>query len=282
MWLRRQYIKGYNSAMTEFVDIHLHLQDKLYLGQLEEVLGRAAMENVVRMVCNATSQNDWYDVIALADRFKQITPFLGVHPMYLKDRSVDWIDALAAALDKVPAGIGEIGLDRRPNAPDHADQQEVFLAQMKLAALRELPVTIHCVQAWGWMTELIRDLPELPPRMLFHSYAGPTDFIKEFAHTGAYFSFGGVVLDQKHIKSRGALKAVPLDRLVLETDSPDLIAPEPYRKYCLQINERYIRNEPANVPMVYKGVAEILNMDQDELAQKVFENAGRFLAGTGG
>ncbi|OHB44462.1 MAG: hypothetical protein A2178_02355 [Planctomycetes bacterium GWC2_49_10] len=267
--------------MAEYVDMHVHLQDKLYLNQLEDILERAAQEYVVRMVCNATSQKDWDEVIALADRHKQITPFLGVHPMYLKGRSADWLAALAAVLDKTPAGIGEIGLDRRPNAPDHADQQEVFLAQMKLAALRNLPVTIHCVRAWGWITEMLRDLPNLPPRMLFHSYAGPTDFIKEFVPAGAYFSFGGVALDQKHIKTRDALKAVPLNRLLLETDSPDLIAPEPYRKYYQQITERYLRNEPANVPMVYKGVAEILNMDQDELARKVFENASRFLTGTG-
>jgi len=196
----------------------------------------------------------------------------------LQGRSKDWSAKLENILEHAP-GVGEIGLDRRDKAPEEAEQEEVFCIQMDIAARKKLAVTIHCVRAWGWMHDVLQKIKHLPDRMLFHSYAGPVDFIKILSAQGGYFSFNGVVLDSKHRRSREAIHAVPKDRLLLETDSPDLIAPVPYRLYAKPINERFTRNEPANLECIYKGVAQLLGIDQNKLEKQIFENTKSFLAG---
>jgi len=262
----------------EMVDMHVHLQDEMYEGEVREVMSRARGQGVGLMVCNATSQRDWQEVLGLAKEYAEIVPFLGVHPMYLAARSVDWLEQLEEITGHNRCGIGEIGLDRREGAGDEGEQEEIFISQMEIAAKLDLPVTIHCVKAWGRMMELLGKIRR-PRRMLFHAFSGSAALVKELTELGGYFSFAATVLDERHRRSREALASLNLNRLMLETDSPDLIGPEGKRLYFKAVSERFLRNEPANVALVYKGTAELLGVAENELKERVYENARRFLAG---
>jgi TatD DNase family protein len=229
------------------------------------------------MWCNGTAEDDWQDVLDLATAHTDILPFFGLHPWFVKDRSPDWLTNLRSFLDAVPSAIGEIGLDRHIQDRDEAAQEEVFRAQLALAVDRELPVTIHCLKAWGWLLDVLADIPSLPP-MLIHAYGGSAEVVQPLTTMGAYFSFGGSVLGQNHLRARAALQAVPLDRLLIETDAPALLPPEPYRPHALETadGERY--NEPANLPAIAEGVAELLRVSSGSLIAITAENAARLTA----
>src|SRR5512136_1307355 len=123
-------------------DAHNHLQDPRLAPHLAAVLDEAAREGVLRMVVNGSSEEDWPAVLTLARQCPQVIPSFGYHPWYVKERSVDWQNALRRALAEMPAGVGEIGLDRWVKGHDLPDQEEVFVWQLRLAAERNLPVSI--------------------------------------------------------------------------------------------------------------------------------------------
>jgi TatD DNase family protein len=168
--------------------------------------------------------------------------------------------------------VGEIGLDRwKPDLP-YEPQEEVFLAQLGVAAERNLPVSIHCLQAWGRLHELLRNHP-LPARgLVLHSFGGPTEMIPAFAKLGAYFSFPGYYLHERKLRQRETFKQVPRDRLLIETDAPDQLLPEGRNCFPLTGTDGKALNHPANLPAVYLGLAEILGEKVESLATRVEEN----------
>ncbi len=101
------------------------------------------------MVVNGSCEEDWPEVLKLAREFPQVLPSFGYHPWYVKERTPQWQAELARFLDSVPSAVGEIGLDRWIKDCDLALQEEMFVFQLRLAAERGLPVSIHCLQAWG-------------------------------------------------------------------------------------------------------------------------------------
>lgn len=263
------------------IDAHNHLQEEVLVPYVDGVVQRARRAGVGEMWCNGTAEDDWQAVLDLARAHPGIVPFFGLHPWFVKERSPDWLAELERFLDSAPSGVGEIGLDRMVTGADEPAQEEVFRAQVELARRRGLPVTIHCLKAWGWMLEVLRDLgPSLPP-MLIHAYSGAAELIQPLTRLGAYFSFAGSVLDERHLRARAALQTVPLDRLLLETDAPALLPPEPHRQYVLVIDDQTY-NEPANLPAIVEGVAGLLEMPACRLADLTAENAARFRKGAGG
>src|SRR5262249_17806552 len=143
-------------------------------------------EGIVRMVVNGACESDWPQVLALARRNKMVLPSFGYHPWYLHERTSDWLKNLGQFLDQVLSAVGEIGLDRwKPDLP-YEHQEEVFLAQLKFAAERNLPASIHCLQAWGRLHDLLRDHPRPACGFVLHSFGGPAEMILAFAKLGAY------------------------------------------------------------------------------------------------
>ena len=110
---------------------------------------------------------------------------------------------------------------------------------------------------------------------MLHSFGGPVEMIPVFAKLGAYFSFPGYFLQQRKLKQREAFKAVPADRLLIETDAPDQLLPEDKNRYPLVGMDGKPLNHPANLPAVYAGLAEFLGEKLDSLAARVAENFQR-------
>lgn len=263
----------------KFFDAHNHLQDDRFGGRQAELLAACEKAGVARMVVNGACEADWPQVLELARRDKTVLPSFGYHPWYLHERTAGWLNNLQTFLDKIPSAVGEIGLDRwKPGLP-YAGQEEAFLAQLHLAARRNLPVSIHCLQAWGRMLELLQENPRPLRGLVLHSYGGPAEMIPAFAKLGAYFSFPGYFLQDRKIRQRGTFKKVPPDRLLIETDAPDQPLPPGRISSPLAGSDGRPLNHPANLPAVYAGLAEVLDETVESLAVRVGENFQRVFGG---
>lgn len=253
-------------------DAHNHLQDDRFAGRQAELLAACAEAGVVRMVVNGACESDWPQVHALARQYQAVWPSFGYHPWYVSERTPDWLRQLETFLDCIPGAVGEIGLDRwKPDLP-YAHQEEVFLAQLQLAAARNLPVSIHCLQTWGRLHELLRDHPRPARGLVLHSFGGPVEMVPALAKLGAHFSFPGYFLHEHKLRQREAFKRVPPDRLLLETDAPDQLLPENRNRHPLADAEGKPLNHPANILAVYEGLAEFLGEKMESLAARVEEN----------
>lgn len=260
-------------------DAHNHLQDERFAGQAEAVLADCARVGVRRMVVNGACEEDWPEVLALARAYPMVLPSFGYHPWYLHERTTDWRSRLIEFLDAVPSAVGEIGLDRwKPGLP-YAGQEEIFLAQLSLAAERNLPVSIHCLQTWGRLLELLQQHPRPHCGWVLHSFGGPAEMIPAFARLGAYFSFPGYFLHQRKERQREAFRQVPADRLLVETDAPDQPLPAERVQFAFPADQPSTLNHPANLAAVYAGLAELRAEPMASLVAQVEQNFQRVFGG---
>lgn len=255
-----------------FYDAHNHLQDERFGGRQSELIAVCEKIGVTRMVVNGACESDWAQVLALARENKLVLPSFGCHPWYVHERTPDWLKNLEKYLDAVPAAIGEIGLDRWKPDLSYEPQEEVFLVQLRLAAERNLPVSIHCLQAWGRLHELLCKNPRPACGLVLHSYGGSAEMVPALAKLGAYFSFPGYYLHERKLRQRETFKQVPSDRLLIETDAPDQLLPEEKNQFPLAGADGQPLNHPANLPAVYSGLAEVLGETMGSLAARVEEN----------
>jgi TatD DNase family protein len=126
-----------------FFDAHNHLQDERFGDRQAELLAAAKAAGVARMVVNGSCEADWPQVLELARGEPAVAPSFGYHPWYVHARSANWEARLSRCLDAVPGGVGEIGLDRWKRDLPYANQEEVFVAQLRIAAHRNIPASIN-------------------------------------------------------------------------------------------------------------------------------------------
>lgn len=254
-----------------FFDAHNHLHDPSLAPHLSQVLETLERMDVVAVV-NGTIDSDWEQVTLLARDHPWVIPSFGIHPWRVKERAENWEDLLRKSLDKCGA-VGEIGLDRWKEGYDFPDQEAVFRTQLRIAADRNLPATIHCLRAWGPLWEIIRTEPVPACGFLLHAYGGPPEMIEGFARRGAYFSFNGYFLAEPRHKKRETFLQVPLDRLLVESDAPAMPLPPDLNRHPLpDMADGAPVNHPANVVVAYEGLAKLRGMEIDDLAQAVEEN----------
>ena len=262
-----------------FFDAHNHLQDDRFAGRQNELLAAGEKAGVARMVVNGACESDWPRVLDLARESKIVLPSFGYHPWYLEERTPDWQKELEKFLNAAPSAVGEIGLDRWKPDLSYADQEEVFNTQLQIAAERNLPVSIHCLQAWGRLLELLQNNPRPARGCVLHSFGGPAEMIPAFAKLGARFSFPGYFLQERKLKQRETFRQVPADRLLIETDAPDQVLPEGKLLFPLADENGKPLNHPANLPAVYAGLAGFLGEKTEALAARVEENFLRVFGG---
>jgi TatD DNase family protein len=261
-------------------DAHNHLQDKRFGNGQAELLECCRQAGVRRMVVNGACEADWPAVLALARQSPLVLPSFGYHPWYIHERTTGWLAGLVRFLDAMPSAVGEIGLDRwKPELP-YAGQEEVFAAQLRLAAERNLPVSIHCLRAWGRLLELLQAGP-LPARgFLLHSYGGPLELVKPLARLGAYFSFPGYYAHERKARQRDTFRHIPADRLLIETDAPDQRLPEELNRFPLtDAKTGRPVNHPANLIAVYQYAAELRQVPLAAFTAQVGQNFLRLFGG---
>lgn len=261
-----------------FYDAHNHLQDERLRARLPEIMADAQGQEIVRMVVNGSCESDWDAVLMLARKYPEVLPSFGYHPWYVKERGAHWRQNLVRFLDATPSAIGEIGLDRWIKDADVAAQEEAFIWQLRLAAERNLPVSIHCLQAWGSLLEILQSEPRPQAGFLLHSYGGSAELIAPLAKLGAYFSLPGYFAHERKRRQRETFRRVPADRLLIETDAPDQPLPDARNRFPLLDSDGKSVNHPANVRAVYEFAAELLRQPLEQIARQVESNFHRLFA----
>ncbi|MBM3871216.1 MAG: TatD family deoxyribonuclease [Verrucomicrobia bacterium] len=258
-----------------FCDAHNHLQDERFARRQAEIVATARAAGVTQMVVNGSCEEDWPQIATLAREFPGlVVPSFGYHPWYVAERTPRWRDTLVDWLDCTPgAVVGEIGLDRWKPGLAYEGQEEVFVAQLRLAAERNLAASLHCLQAWGRLHHLLREQPRPARGFLLHSYGGPAEMVAPLAKLGARFSFPGYFMHERKARQRETFRAVPLERLLIETDAPDQLLPDMANRHPLTdtLTGKPL-NHPANLPAVYQFMAELRGVPLAELTAQVQEN----------
>ena len=250
------------------IDAHLHLQDPRFDNDREVLLRQAMKNGVTAFLCASACPEDWEKLISLTAQHPEIRPFIGTHPWHSSRHRAEILRQL---LIQTPfAGIGEIGLDAFKG---ETNQESVFADQLALGAELDRPCVIHCVKSFDKMAEILKGLKKHPPSLLFHGFSGTIEQARFLLRFNAYFSFSGAVLSDRRVKNQAVLAAVPDDRLLIETDAPDMKPPE---KFCLDVKET--RNIPANLKKIVCGIARLRKTDEQALIEKLNQNAERFLS----
>ena len=261
------------------IDAHNHLHDARLVPHRAAIFDALAHLGITRAVVNGTREDDWPAVAALACKHSFVIPSFGLHPWHVAERSPDWLARLRENLDANPgAVIGEIGLDRWIAGHDPDTQREVFTAQIALATERNLPATIHCLRAWGPLWDLIRTGPVPACGFLLHAYGGPGEMVRGFAARGAYFSFNAYFLHERKAAQRAVFQHIPMDRLLVETDAPDMRPPDDRNAHPLQDATGTPLNHPANLALAYAALAELRGLPVGQLTAQVAENFSRLFS----
>jgi len=269
---------GTGLASPGWTDSHCHLQARYSASDadddagLRDVLARAAAAGVTRAVCVGTDAQSSLEAVRIAnlDRLPvDVLATVGLHP-HDASRGAGTLDGVldADGADRVVA-IGECGLDYYYEHSPRDAQREALVAQLALAAERGLAVVLHVRDAFDDLFEVLREVGA-PERTILHCFSGGPDDARRCIAAGMYVSISGIVTFKNAEPIRQALDLVPLDRLLVETDSP-FLAPEPHRGRP---------NEPGFVPLVGERIATTLNLDLSVIRAATSANASRVFSRT--
>jgi TatD DNase family protein len=247
-------------------DSHAHLTDESFAAELDASLARAAQRGVAAVVSVASDMDDAGAAIELARSASRprIWATAGIHP----HEAERWTPESAARLERLAGSepvvaIGETGLDFYYDNAPRRRQIETFRAQLDLAGRLALPVVVHSRAADEDTATLIQELSEQVVGVL-HCFSGGTELLQVGLAAGWYVSFSGLVTF-KNYRDQDLVRAVPGERLLVETDSP----------YLAPVPKRGRRNEPAFLEYTVRRLAEIRGEEPEEVAELTFENACR-------
>jgi TatD DNase family protein len=242
-------------APVRWIDQHAHLPDD----GLDEVLAAARAAGVARIVDVGTDLPTSAAALRRAGTHDGVVATVGLHPHDAKE-GLDGLEALLAEPGVV--AVGECGLDYHYDHSPRPTQREAFAAQIGWAHTHDLALVIHTREAWDDTFDVLA-AEGVPERTVFHCFTGGPDEARRCLDLGALVSFSGIVTFPSAGDLRAAAELCPLDRLVVETDSPYL-APVPHRGR---------RNQPANVAVVGAAVAEVKGVAVADVAEAAWTNA---------
>ena len=250
--------------MTEWFDSHCHVDEEAFDEDREEVLSRMKANGVTRCAVIGSDMETSRRAAAFAAAHSGVVAAGGFHPHEASRFRESDLDELREMYQKGRIrAIGEIGLDFYYDHSPRDVQREVCIRQMELAWELKAPVAYHIRDAHQEMLEIMKGMKARLTGGIIHCFSGSAEIAKEYLKLGYYISFAGPLTFKKAPRLQEAVKLVPKDRLLIETDSP-YMAPEPVRGR---------RNEPANVRYVGLKMAELRGEKPEEVAAFTTENA---------
>lgn len=248
----------------ELFDTHAYVYDKRFDNDREQVLSDV-FAHLKYVVCPSENLETSRKTTDLVNRYPRLYGAVGIHPhetCHATEDSLQELESVARENHKIVA-IGEIGLDYHYFYSDKEMQQKWFHRQIELAGKLDLPIIIHDRDAHGDTLRILREHKRDSLRGILHCYSGSLEMAKEFIRLGFYISFAGPVVFPKSTKLKQVAKGIPLNRLLIETDSPYL-APPPHRGE---------RNTPRNVIYVAEEIARLKDLSVEAVVFQTTTNA---------
>ncbi len=262
---------GGGDSIHFMFDSHCHLAFDVFEGRVDQVVADAKAAGIAGMITVTTTTSNARANLALAERFDNVWCSAGVHPLH-SEEDRDWNALRAVAGHPKCVAFGELGLDNHYAKPPRAVQDRVLHEQ--LAALEAWkkeglvkPIILHCRKAYAELIAILRTTSFEPDRFVFHCFSGNPEDARLILDFGAWISFTGIVTFKKAPEVAEAAKIVPLDRIMVETDSP-FLSPEPMRKVwpC----------EPKFVVHTARRIAELRSMNATDLETILDANTRQF------
>lgn len=248
------------------IDTHAHIDMEDFEPDFEQMLARAAQNGVEKIIIPAVEPSTFERVIKTAQKHENLYAATGVHPSDAKTFSPDALEKMEEMIKQPKViAVGEIGLDYYWDKSFNDLQKDVFSAQIEFAKKHKKPIIVHDREAHGDTLEILKMTNAHETGVIMHCFSGSPEFALECVKEGFYIALGGVVTFKNAKKMKEVAKVVPLEKLLVETDSPYL-TPEPYRGK---------RNEPAYVKYAAQEIANIRGISFEELAKATTENAMR-------
>lgn len=258
------------------IDTHCHLTFPDYTedrcpGGIAAVLARAGEAGVVGAITISTTTRAAAENLAIADRFANVWCSAGVHPLYAHEGPHDWPEMKRVGMHPKCIAWGELGLDNHYDHPPRAVQDRVLAEQLasieSWRAEVELPIVIHCREAFDDLIPILKATSLDPSRIVFHCFTGDASDARKVLDFGAMISFTGVVTYQNAKGVQDAAKLAPADRILVETDAP-FLTPAPHRG---------VRpNEPRFARVTAEFLAQLRGARWDEFHAQIDANTRRF------
>ena len=249
-----------------FTDTHAHLYDEAFTGEEDLALARAVESGVTRMIFPDIESQTREHMFEFALRHEgTVFPCLGLHPTSIDASWETEMEMVHENLSRKIWAIGEIGIDCYWSKEFLKEQETAFRMQLELAHKLSLPVIIHSRESTELIINILKDCRHLDLRGVFHAYSGSVETYKELQKTGDWYIGIGGVLTYKKASIAETVKQIPLERILLETDSPYL-TPVPYRGK---------RNESAYIPHIAEKLSQQTGTSIEEIASVTTENASK-------
>ena len=249
-----------------FIDTHTHIYDEAFTGEEDDVILRAKEAGVSVMLQPDVDSRERDAMFSLVDRHPgELYAMLGLYPGSVDKGWRDEIDAMLRYRGRKVVALGEIGLDYHYGAEFAAEQREAFRIQMELAAEMDLPVNIHLREATDDFFRIMDDCAHLHLRGSLHAYSGSYETFQRVRKYGEWYVGVGGVVTFKKASLAEAVKRIPLDCILLETDSP----------YLTPVPHRGERNESKYIPLIAARIAELKGTGIEEVAETTTANARR-------
>ena len=251
----------------KFFDNHCHLDDEKFNEDRDEIIKKIHLDEIDKLVSAGYSLEGSKKSIELSKKYDFIYSTCGISPNDIPQteeglwKALDEIKNLAKKNEKVVA-IGEIGLDYHWNTENKELQKKAFIEQIKIANELELPIQIHTREAVMDTLEILKQNP-VEKKGIFHCCPLNRELVKEGLKLGFYISFAGPVTFKNSKNAKEIIEMVPNDKMLIETDSPYL-CPEPFRGR---------RNDPRNVKLIAKKIAEVKCLLLEDVANITYKNA---------
>lgn len=255
----------------QLFDSHAHYNDEKFENDRQEVISSVKAEGITKLICVGYNIQSSREAIKIANDYDFIYSTCGISPNDIPQteqelwKDIEEIKKMLQSKDKKIVAIGEIGLDYYWNKENAELQKKAFLDQIKVANDHDLPIVIHTREAVSDTIDILKNKIDVHNKGIFHCCPLNRELVKEALKLGFYISLAGPVTFKNSKNANEIIDMIPLDKILIETDSPYL-SPEPLRGK---------RNDSRNVKYIAQKIAEVKQMKLEDIAKITYENAER-------